>query len=258
MKERLEVFLNYRNLLKELVIRDIRVRYRRSVLGILWSVLNPLMMMMILTWVFSNIFKTDIKNFAVYVLIGNIVFSFHSEATSAALTSILSNSELIKKVYIPKYLFVFARVLSSLVNLLFSFVALFLILILTKTPISLNIFALFIPLTFLLIFVIGLSLILATYNVFFRDLGHLYGVLLTAWMYFSAIFYPVEMLDGLISQVIWVNPIYQIISYMRSIIIDGKMLGLSENLYCLTFSMVTLFIGLYVFYKKQDKFILYM
>ena len=117
----LEVFTKYRNLLKELVSRDIKTKYKRSVLGIVWSVLNPLLMMLVLTFVFSHIFKNSIKNFPVYLLTGQIIFGFFSDSTNIAMNSIITNSSLIKKIYIPKYIFPLSKVLSSFVNLLFSF-----------------------------------------------------------------------------------------------------------------------------------------
>lgn len=258
MIKRLEVFMNYRYLLKELVIRDIRIRYRRSFLGILWSVLSPLLMMFILTWVFSNIFNTTIENFAVYVLIGNIIFGFHSEATNASINGIIGNAGLIKKVYVPKYLFILARVTSSLVNLLFSSIALFIIMLITRVEFGVSMIALIIPTTMLYIFVLGVSLILATYNVFFRDIGHLYGVVLTAWMYFSAIFYPIEILNDLMFNIVSWNPIYMFINYFRSIILYNTMPSFIYNVQCIIISLVVLLIGIIVFYRNQDKFILYI
>ncbi|WP_302163364.1 ABC transporter permease, partial [Veillonella seminalis] len=127
--------IKYRNLIEELVIRDIKKKYRRSVLGILWSMLNPILMMLITAMVFSNLFRFDIKNFALYLLTGQIIFTFYAEATNFAMGSILENGALIKKVYIPKYLFPLSRVASSGVNLCFTLPAMLVIMLYTGQPI---------------------------------------------------------------------------------------------------------------------------
>ena len=132
--EHIGTFVKYQNLLQELVIRDIKVRYRKSVLGLLWTVLNPLLMMIVITIVFSTLFKQSIPNFPIYFLTGSLIFSFNSEATTNALYSIIGNAPLIKKVYIPKYLFPLSKTVSSLVNMGFSLIAMFMVMIVTKAP----------------------------------------------------------------------------------------------------------------------------
>lgn len=142
----------YKNLINELVNRDIKKKYRRSILGILWSMLNPLLMMLITAMVFSNLFRFEIKNFALYLLTGQIIFTFYAEATNFAMGSILENGHLIKKVYVPKYLFPLSRVASSAVNLLFTLPAMFAIILITGQTISLKIIFCIIPLVLLFIF----------------------------------------------------------------------------------------------------------
>lgn len=176
-------FYKYRYLLSELVFRDIKLKYRKSYLGILWSTLNPLLMMVVLTVVFSSLFQSDIKNFPVYLMTGQLIFNFFSEATNVAMTGIVGNAGLIKKVYIPKYIFPLSRILSSFVNLLFSIVALLLIMIVTKVTFNVSMLLFFVPLIYVLLLSIGVGLILSTYSVFFRDILHLYGVFTLALMY---------------------------------------------------------------------------
>lgn len=251
-------FMRFRPLLKELVNREIKVRYRHSFLGMLWTVLNPLLSMLVLTVVFSYMLRMDIENFPLFVLIGNIVFAFNSDATNQGMISIVANSSLIKKVYIPKYLFPMANVMSCLVNFGFSFIAMILVMIFTGSQFHITILTAWIPLLYLTTFSLGLSLVLSSLTVFFRDIQHLYGVLLTAWMYFSGIFYTIDIIPDDIKIYITLNPMYQYINFFRQIIMYGTFPGLAENLICILWSCFMLILGVTVFYKSQDKFILHI
>lgn len=249
----------YMPLLKELVIRDIKIRYRHSVLGILWTVLSPLLNMIVMTVVFQTIFANKIEFFALYVMIGNIVFSFVSESTNRGMNAILWNASLIKKVYIPKYLFPLANVASSLVNFGFSFIAMIFVMLIIRAPFPPMMLTFIVPLIYLLVFAFGLSLILCSINVFFRDLQHLYGVFLTVWMYISAIFYDVDMLgNGFVKTVIQLNPLYQFIRFFREIIMTGTFPGLLHNLYCAGWAVLMMLIGALFFKVTQKNFILHI
>lgn len=255
---RLHGFIKYQNLLKELVKRDIKVRYRRSFLGMLWTVLNPLLMMAVLTLVFSNMFKMSIENFPVYVLIGNIVFNFNSEASTQGMNSIVWNASLIKKVYIPKYLFPLSKVVSSLVNLGFSFIALIIVMLVTKAPFYPMFLTIWIPLGYLLVFTLGLSLILCAINVYFRDTEHLYGVVITAWMYLTPLFYSIDIVPPPIQKIIYLNPMYHYVTFFRQIIMEGNFPSAHTNLLCALISLTVLLIGLIIFERLQGKFILHI
>ncbi|WP_375528099.1 ABC transporter permease [Paenibacillus terreus] len=251
-------FLKYRFLLKELVVNDIKLRYRRSVLGIIWSVLQPIFMMLVLTIVFSSLFKSDIPHFAVYVLTGRIIWDLFSQSTTSAMTSIVDNASLIKKVYIPKYIFVLAKTVSALVNVCFSIIALLLVIIITGVKISPTIFLLPFPLLYTSMFAAGLGLLLAAYSVFFRDLNYLYEILLTAWMYFTALFYPITIIPENLRFILTINPIYQMLAMFRDVTMYNVVPNFQQNLTCFLIGFFTLVLGFYVFYKKQDKFILYV
>lgn len=251
-------FFKYNNLLFELVVRDIKIRYRKSVLGLLWTLLNPLMTMIVMTIVFSSLFKSNIPHFPVYFLTGSILFSFHSDATSQALMSIISNASLIKKVYIPKYLFPLSRVLSSMVNLGFAFVALLLVMLFDGAPIHATVLLFFIPICYLILFTTGLGLILSAITVFFRDIHHLYGVLTLLWTYMTPIFYPASIISDQYKWIFTYNPMYYYINFFREIMINGKFPGLADNLLCLSIGILTLIVGLFTFYKCQNKFILHV
>lgn len=258
VNDRINGFIKYLPLLRQLVKRDIKVRYRKSFLGMLWTVLNPLMMMGVMTVVFSTLFKSNIDNFPVYFLTGNLIFAFNSEATQQALSSIVGNALLIKKIYVPKYLFPVSRVVSCLVNFSFSFIALLIVMILTRTQFHMTIFLFPIPILALLLFTVGLSLLLSSVTVFFRDIGHFYSVFILAWNYLTPVFYPIEILPENIRWLVNFNPLYHYINYFRLLIIDGVMPSIELNIYCFGMGIVMLMIGFLSFLKRQDKFILYI
>lgn len=256
--EYVATFLRYKGLLHELVIRDIKVKYRRSVLGYVWSILNPLLMMLVIATVFSYMFRFDIENYPVYLLTGQLIYNFYSEATNMSMNSILSGGALIKKVHLPKYIFPLSRTLSSFVNLLFSLVALLIILVFTRTPVTPAIFLFPLPLLYLLLLCIGVGLILSVLAVYFRDMIHLYGVFLTALMYLTPIFYPINSLPAFAHNIIRFNPLYHIILMFRKIVMQGQLPTLRENMICLSFGLIATVIGLIIFKKKQDNFVLYL
>lgn len=258
MRDYLNVFIKYRYLLEDLVAKDFKLKYRRSILGFLWSILNPLLMMLVITAVFSNMFKSDIEYFPVYYLCGYLIFNFVIEATNGALTSIVQSGYLIKKVYIPKYIFPLEKSSFALVNVLFSFVAVVIVILITGMPIKTTIFLIPIPIFLAFIFSTGLGLILASMNTFFRDMGHLYSVWTTAWMYLTPMFYPISIIPDNIKTVIYYNPLYYYVTYLRMLVIDGEIPGMEINVICICFSFLFLLIGLLIFKKNQDKFILYI
>ena len=147
MSTYIQNFLRFRPLLSELMARDIKIKYRRSVLGVLWTMLNPLMMMAILSVVYSNLFKFDVENFSIYLLSGQVMFNFFSESTTTAMSSILGNASLIKKVYVPKYLFVLSRICSTSINLMASFTALIFVMLVTRTELHYTILLVWIPIS---------------------------------------------------------------------------------------------------------------
>lgn len=258
-KERVRTFWNYKDLLAELVSKDIKLKYRRSFLGYLWSILNPLMTMVVMVIVFSNMFRFDIPNFPVYLIIGQTLFNFLTESTTQAIFSITGNAALLKKTYVPKYIFTLSRVTSSLVNLVFALGAMVLVFIFCKVQFTL--LFLWIPLILLqvYIFCLGLGMFLAQASVFFRDVQYIYGVLTTAWMYLTPLFYPLaalpEYLQKLISSY---NPMYFYITQFRQVVMEG-MVPAAELVW--KGSLVALFMfvfGSWCFAKTQDNFILYI
>jgi ABC-2 type transport system permease protein len=251
-------FKQYRHLLFTMVTRDITVKYRRSVLGIVWSILQPLFFMIIITLVFSNVFKADIHEYPVFYLTGFVIFNFMSEATLFSMGSVLGNAQLIKKVYIPKYIFPLQKCLFAFVNMLFSLVAVALVFIALQTELHATIFLFVVPVFYTGIFSLGLGLILSAAVVFFRDVVHLYGIWVTAWMYLTPILYPLDMLPEWVQQLLNFNPLVHYVGYARDVMLYGIIPDLQTNLICIGFALSTLLVGILFFKKTQDKFILHM
>ena len=248
----------YRFLIRQLVSRDFKTKYKRSVLGIFWSFLNPLLTMCVQYFVFSTIFKSDIPNYAVYLLIGIVAFNFFTEASGMALTSIVGNASLITKVYIPKYIYPLTRVMSSVINLGISLVPLVLVSLATgiqfKKAAVLSLFFL----VCVIVFSLGMGLLLSAAMVFFRDTQFLWGVLSMIWMYITPIFYPESILPESFQVVLHMNPMYHFLKNIRLCILDGISPEPAVYAQCLLLALAALLAGAQVFRKTQDRFVLYL
>jgi ABC-2 type transport system permease protein len=252
------ILRKYTYLLINLVKMDFTTKYRRSLLGVLWSVLNPLLMMIVMSTVFSKVFRIAVANYPVFYLTGTLIFSLMSEATSSALRAIDSSAELIKKVYIPKYIFPVEKCVFALVNTAFSFVAVLILTPLLGVPLRPTVFLCWVPILYTFIFSVGFGMVLAAVNVFFKDIGHLYGVLITAWNFLTPVIYSVEAVPAEVQRIFAFNPMYYYVSYFRDVMMYNTIPDLRLNLICIAFSVSFLIIGLVVFKAKQDKFILYI
>lgn len=248
----------YKPLIHELVTRDLKIKYRRSFLGYLWSLLNPLMMMAVMTLVFSYMFRFDIPNYPLYLICGQTLWNFFNESTSAAMHSVLGNGSLIRKVYIPKYIFPVSRVLSSFVTMSFSLVAILIVMIFTGVPFRWTMLLIPVPLMCLLVFSMGISMALSAMAVYFRDILHLYNVLTLAWNYLTPIFYPVTALPEKVARLFNFNPIYHFVTFFRSVVIYGEVPAVGVWVGSVISSLVALLIGLGVFRKLQKNFILHV
>ena len=252
-------FKHYMPLLEQLVIKDIKLKYRRSFLGYLWSVLNPLMIMGIMMLIFSNMFRFDIDNYPVYLIIGQTIFNFVSESTNQAMWSITGNAALMKKTYVPKYIFTLSRITSGFINMLFALGAMLIVFLICRVRFTLNM--LFIPAILLQVYVfaLGLGLFLAQGTVFFRDIQYIYSAFQTAWMYATPIFYPIDQLPF---KLMWLikhfNPLYAYITQFRTIVLEGTFPDGRLILYGTCMSAAMLGIGSWAFMKTHDKFILYI
>ena len=258
-------FKKFTPLLQNLVIKDFKIKYRRSVLGIAWSVLNPLFTMLVLTQVFGMLLRIKVENFATYYIVGASIWTFFNEATTNSLTSIISASSLIKKVYLPKYVFPLEKCIFSLVNFSFTLVAVLLVMIIQGVYPSFYSLLFPIPVIYTFFFVCGMCLFLSAANVYFRDIEHLYSVLLTVWMYLTPIIYPLSIFDNangtlvrIVKKVIYLNPLTHYVEYFRSVVMYATLPGLKENAICLGMSLLMFVFGAFVFSKAQKKFILHI
>jgi len=248
----------YKDLLWLLVAKDVKVKYKRSIMGVLWSLLNPLLTMLILTIVFKELFRFNIENFAAYVISGQVIFTFFSEATSLAMTSIYTSGQIMKKVYVPKAIFPISKILYSMVNTLFSIIAVLIVCLLTGVPITSAFFGSILTIAYVMIFSLGVGLILCSIAVFLRDIEHIYGVLLTAWMYATPVIYPAEIMPDRFLFVLYCNPLYYFVTHFREGLLYQHIPSIELNLYCLVYSLVTLIVGVYVFNRQRNRFILYI
>ena len=235
----------FSELLKQLIIRDIKLKYRRSYLGYLWSILNPLLLMIVLVIVFSNLFRFDIPNFPLYLIAGHVLF--------------IGNAPLIKKTYVPKYIFSLSRVGSSLVNLIFSLGALVLVMIITGAQFSW--YLLYFPIIILQVFLfsLGIGLLLSSATVFFRDIQYLWGVFTSMWMYLTPLFYPITIIPEEYQSIYKnLNPMYGYIEQFRDIVLYARSPDLHSILIGFAISFFFVILGAIYFNKKQDEFILYI
>lgn len=258
-------FVRFIPLLIGLTGRDFKLKYRRSFLGILWSMLNPLLIMIVITSMFSILLKSQPIDmpFAVYYITGATLFNFFSEASSSSMSSIIANASLIKKVYIPKYIFVFEKCAFSFINMLFSLTAMMgviLFYVITgEVHLHLTIFLIFIPMVFIFVFSIGVGLILSALTVFFRDITHIWSVVITLWMYLTPIMYPIDILrDNGLEWVVQLNPLFYFVDDFRNLMINGVFPCMDHFLISFVVCVGTLFFGALVFRKVQDRFILHI
>ena len=253
-------YKKYGFLMKQLVSRDFKVKYKRSVLGIFWSLLYPVLTMAVMALVFTNMFKfsTPGVNYLAYLMSGLVIFNYFSEASNLAMSSVVANFSLINKVYIPKYIFPISKCLFVGINFLLTLIPLYAIILLTGTGI--NIYHLLLPYAFicLFLFTVGFGLILATVSVFLRDMFYIYGVVITLWTYMTPIMYDISIISGPLQIIFKLNPLYWFIYFARDIILYHQVPGLNVWLYCGLFAIVFLIIGIIVFKKNQDKFIYYV
>ena len=251
-------FHRYRFLMNQLVAREFKTKYKRSVLGFFWSFLNPLLTMIIQYILFSTIFRSGIENFPVYLLSATVLFNFFTESVGNGLGSITGNASLIEKVSVPRYIYPVSRVLSSAVNMLISTIPLLLTIIFTGSRITKA--YLCIPLIYILliIFCVGMSLFLATSMVYFRDTQFLWSIVSLMWMYATPIFYPESIVPAKFSFIFKINPMYYFLKAFRMITISGISPGIGQYGMCALFALIFLIFGWIVFHRHEKNFALYL
>ncbi len=260
-------FKRYWFLMTQLISRDFKVKYKRSVLGVVWSLLYPILMMAVMAIVFSQMFKFKVEgiNYLVYLMTGLIMWNYFSEASNTAMTSVVDNFALINKVYIPKYIFPIAKCLFVGINFLLTLIPWFIIILLSHVglgeyPCNITWTYIFLPYIFLcmFLFTIGMGLLLSCISVFLRDVFYIYGIVLTLWNYLTPVFYSIEILPENLKTIFKYNPLYQFLTSARSIVVYGQRPSFTTLGILGLIGVGMLAIGSYVFKKKQDKFIYYV
>lgn len=256
---RINVLYQYKDLVRELVSRDLKLKYRRSFLGYVWSVLNPLLIMLVLTVVFSTMFNKNIDNYPVYLLTGRILYDFLKISTNSAMKSITGNAALLKKTYVPKYIFTLAKITSCMVDTVLSMGALIIVMLVTGARFSWTFLLFPVVILQIYIFCCGLGFLLATLNVFFRDITYIYNAVTTAWLYLTPIIYPLERLPKILQLLVkGLNPLYYYVAQFRDLIYGCHLPGPRIFFGGWIIAFLMLIIGVTVFQRMKDKFILYI
>lgn len=254
-------------ILKQLVGKDFKIKYRRSFLGVAWSVLNPLLMMIVMAIVFTTIFaqgrngSVTPEMYPLYLIVGNVTFAVMSDSTSQALSSIIQASSLLKKVKVHRFVFPVQKVLFSLVNFAFSLIAVAIVMLWFRVVPTWHLLLLPVCLILLMFFCMGVGLLLSAATVFFRDVMHLWSVVLTAWTYFTPIFWTTDYIlkmPHILRVLMYANPMYNYLQFMREIFLFQTCPTPLEFGLCVAWAVIAMAIGYTVFHKNEHKFILYI
>lgn len=254
-------------ILKQLVGKDFKIKYRRSFLGVAWSVLNPLLMMIVMAIVFTTIFAQGRNGsitpemYPLYLIVGNVTFAVMSDSTSQALSSIIHASSLLKKVKVHRFVFPVQKVLFSLVNFAFSLIAVAIVMLWFHVVPTWHLLLLPVCLILLMFFCMGVGLLLSAATVFFRDVMHLWSVVLTAWTYFTPIFWTTDYIlkmPHILRVLMYANPMYNYLQFMRDIFLFQTCPTPLEFGLCVAWAVIAMAIGYTVFHKNEHKFILYI
>lgn len=238
--------------IRELTSREIKRKYARSFLGIIWSILNPILTMAVLSLVFSKMFSKSIENFPIYYLTGNIIWGLFSSGTNLAMDALVSNRNMLLKVKIPKQVFVLARLYTALVNFGYSFIAYVLMLIVFRIKPSITMLLLPIDIFFVALFAMGFGYALSVIYVFFADIKHLYGVVLTLWTYLCAIFYPVSALPDALQEILQWNPLFIAIDFARDCMMYQTVPSIASWIKLICFGVSSFVIGFLIFKKNEN------
>ena len=248
----------YSFLFGELVHRDFTKKYKRTFFGMTWSIISPLINLLIMWFVFGNILGNNVNHFVIYLFSGQLVFAFFSEATSMGMTSLVNNSSIFAKVNIPKYLFLFSQNVTSLINFCLTMIVYFIFVAVEGIPFTWTFLALLFPIVFLIIFNLGIGLILSALFVFFRDMQYLWGIISQLIMWLSAIFYTLDMFDPAVQEAFFFNPIYLFIYYFRSIVLDGTVPTVDIHIRIIIASLLAFGIGSWMYKHYNTEFLYYI
>lgn len=249
----------YRFLFEELVKRDFKKKYKRTVLGVLWSVLSPLLTLLVMSLVFTHFFGRNTPHYTIYLFCGNLIFSYFSDATNGGMNSLLSNAGIFTKVDVPKYMFLLSRNVQSFINFCLT-ICIFLIFVVLDPGLEIrwNFLYLLYPIACLMVFNIGVGMVLSALFIFFRDIEYLYSIFTMLLMYLSAIFYNINVYPLETQYLFYMNPIYVYIRYFRKIVIENTVPLFSFHLLCAFYALTMLLLGCWFYKKFNRKFLYYV
>ena len=253
-----EKLRQHRFLFEELVKRDFKKKYKRTVLGMAWSILAPLLQLAVMTLVFTQFFGRNTPHYMIYIFCGNLIFSFFSDATKGGMGTIMGNAGIFTKVNVPKYLFLFSRNVQALINFGLILAVFFVFVAFDGLPFTWKFICLLYPITCLILFNIGMGMILSALFVFFRDIQYLWSVFTQLLMYLSAIFYTIDQYPYTVQCLFLLNPVYLHIRYFRKIVIDGEIPTIWFHLLMLAYVAVVLGIGCWMYKKYNTRFLYYV
>lgn len=245
-------------LFSELVKRDFKKKYKGTFLGMLWSVLSPLLMLLVMSLVFTSFFGRNTPHYTIYLFCGNIIFSYFSESTNGGMSTLLGNSAIFTKINVPKYLFLFSKNVQTLINFGLTLIVFFIFCIIDGITFSFTFFFLIFPIICLVIFNLGIGLILSALYVFFRDIQYLWGIFTTIIMYLSAIFYTLDAFEPAVQKLFLLNPLYVYINYFRLIVIENSVPSIELHVLAFGYALLVFGIGALIYKTKNHRFLYYI
>ncbi len=250
--------MNNQFLLSELIKRDFNKKYKRTILGIVWSVLSPLFMMAVIAAIFGNFFGKNTPHYVIYLFSGQIIFNFFRESTNEGMNALMANKAIFTKINVPKYLFLFSKNVSAFINFGIILLIYFSAILFEGLPITWKFFCLLYPIACLVLINLGVGLVLSALFVFFRDIQYLYRILTQMIMYGSAIFYNIDIVPWHIRRFFYLNPVYDCIAYFRSVVINGEVPSIELHLLLAFYALALFSLGCYIYKKYKYKFLYYV
>lgn len=251
-------FLKNKFLFEELVKRDFKKKYKGTVLGMGWSVLSPLLTLLVMNIVFSHFFGRGMKHYTIYLFCGNLLFSYFRESTTSGMNSLIGNAAIFSKINVPKYLFLLSKNVSTFINFLLVLLVFFMFCIADKVDFGLHFLMLIYPIACIVLFNIGVGFILSALYVFYRDMEYLYNVFTLLLMYLSAIFYRVDIMAAKYQDFFLLNPVYVYINYFREIVLNGNIPSVEYHMLCAFYAITVMVIGAWMYKKYNYKFLYYI
>lgn len=245
-------------LFEELVKRDFKKKYKRTFFGMLWSLISPLMQLLIMSIVFTHFFGRNKPHYTIYLFAGNLTYTFFKDATTNGMHSLMQNAGIITKINLPKYMFLLSKNVASVINYVLTLIIFFIFALVDGIDFHFSFFMLIYPVVCLIVFNIGCGFILSALFVLFKDIQYLYDIFTLMLMYLSAIFYYTDTYSPQVQKLFYLNPLYAYITYFRQIVINGIIPNWKIHVLCLLYAVVALGVGALIYKKYNYKFMYYM